>query len=74
MNVSSTPGESSITTDVFDRESTVIVMNKTDLLQPEAVERHRDVVDGVPVCWMSCKTGKGLDEFMDTMKKVLEQM
>lgn len=60
-------------TEVFDRDSTIIVMNKTDLLPPKVVERNVEV-ENVPVCWISCKTGEGVDTFMDTMKKLLEQM
>ena len=69
-----TPTERLVSTDVFDRDGTVIVMNKTDLLSHESVEMFKATVEEVPVCWLSCKTGNGVDKFMDTMKKVLEQM
>ena len=60
-------------TDVFDRDSTIIVMNKTDLLEVESMQRHTEL-DGVPVCWISCKTGDGVETFMDTMKLLLQKL
>ena len=70
----STRGLTGLDTEVFDRDGTIIVMNKTDLLTSEMTERHTTEIDGVPVCWISCKTGNGVDDFMDSLKKLLEQM
>jgi 50S ribosomal subunit-associated GTPase HflX len=60
-------------TDVFDRDSTIVVMNKTDLLPSESTDRRAEL-ENVPICWMSCKTGDGVDTFMDSMKRLLETM
>ena len=70
---SNTQGLSDLAAKVFDRDGTIIVMNKTDLLPPELTDRHMEV-EKVPICWMSCKTGNGVNEFMDRMKQLLEQM
>ena len=61
-------------TDVFDRDSTIVVMNKTDLLPPESTDRRAAEIENVPVCWLSCKTGEGVEDFMDSMKQLLETM
>lgn len=60
--------------DVFDKDSTIIVMNKTDLLPLGLTERRAEMIDGVPLCWVSCKTGDGVDDFMSSMKQLLEKM
>ena len=61
-------------TDVFDRDSTIIAMNKTDLLPPESTDKRAAEVESVPVCWLSCKTGEGVEDFMDSLKQLLETM
>ena len=61
-------------TDVFDSDSTIVVMNKTDLLPPGSTDRRAAEVESVPVCWLSCKTGEGVEDFMDSMKRLLETM
>ncbi len=60
-------------TDVFDRDSTIVVMNKIDLLPPKLMDRLTEI-EGVPLCWISCKTGNGVEAFMDSMKQLLEKM
>ena len=60
-------------TDVFDREGTIVVMNKTDLLPPGLTDRRAEI-ENVPLCWISCKTGDGVEAFMDRMKQLLEKM
>ena len=66
-------GFTDLAAEVFDKDSTIIVMNKTDLLPPELTKRHADI-DSAPVCWISCKTGDGVSDFMNSMKLLLEQM
>ena len=67
-------GFSELATDVFDEDSTIIVMNKTDLLPPELLTDRRAEIESVPLCWISCKTGDGVEAFMDSMKQLLEKM
>ena len=68
-----TQGLAELSTDVFDKDSTIIVMNKTDLLPHELTGRRMEI-ENVPICWISCKTRTGVDVFMDRMKQLLEKM
>lgn len=67
-------GFSELATDMFDKDSTIIVMNKTDLLPPELLTDRQAVIESMPLCWISCKTGDGVEAFMDSMKLLLEKM
>ena len=71
---SRTQGFSELATDAFDEDSTIIVMNKADLLPPELLTDRQAEIESVPLCWISCKTGDGVESFMDRMKQLLEKM
>lgn len=66
-------------TGVFSPSDTIVVMNKIDLLSlsgedPSTTDcRHvTHVAGGTPFCWISCKTGEGVQQFMEQFKDVLE--
>lgn len=71
------------TTQVFTAQDTLVVMNKTDLIQPASeggVLGHLEVdvlrrrCEDAEVCSMSCKTGEGVDIFMTCLERMLKKM
>ena len=76
---------SSGATDVFTPDDTLVVLNKVDLISssehargtiPEGNEelwrQCKEV--GTAVCYMSCKTGEGVDNFMTSLGEMLKNM
>lgn len=63
-------------TRVFNPGDTIIVLNKTDLLLSceTTSADSKCISEEVPVCWISCKTGEGIDQFMEQLKSLLEAM
>ena len=66
---------------VFMPSDTIVVMNKVDLLPSLRDELNAavygnktHVADEIPICWMSCKTGEGVEQFMQQFKSLLEIM
>ena len=66
---------------VFMPSDTIVVMNKVDLLPSLREELNAGVygnkthvADEIPICWMSCKTGEGVEQFMQQFKSLLETM
>lgn len=69
-------------TGVFTPQDTLVVLNKTDLLdssegrEPFGMEREflQTMCEGADVCAMSCKTGEGVERFMGHFEKMLRIM
>ena len=65
------------TTGIFKPGDTLVVLNKTDLLDSAARE-IRELVqtrcEGAEVCAMSCKTREGVDTFMGQLGRMLKTM
>ena len=58
--------------DVVRWEATLFVMNKIDLLpSPDTCPVRHSTPN---VCWLSCKTGRGVDEFMAALKERAAEM
>lgn len=62
---------------LFSSEDTLVVLNKTDLLSEDTQQWQVDPSVGgsrLKVCWLSCKTGQGVEKFMQEMRCILERM
>jgi tRNA modification GTPase len=60
-------------------QSTLVVMNKTDLLGEEQrclLERRlsSETDERLELCWLSCRTGDGVDQFMESFTSHLERL
>lgn len=68
-------------TRVFKPDDTLVVLNKTDLLEERGhvwgdvdVGVFRERCEGARVCAMSCKTGDGVGVFMEELGELLKMM
>ena len=53
------------------KEAALFVMNKIDLIDnPDAWQQH----SSPNICWLSCKTGHGVDGFMSVLQKRATEM
>ena len=58
--------------EVMRSEDTLFVLNKIDLLpRPDTCPARHSAPN---VCWLSCKTGLGVDEFMATLQEKAAEM
>ena len=64
--------------DMFTPDSTLVALNKKDLIEEEVGQQMREVVrnncGGAEICLMSCKTGDGMETFMGHLVEMLRSM
>ena len=57
--------------DLMRKEAALFVMNKIDLIDnPDTWQQH----SSPNICWLSCKTGHGVDGFMSVLQKRAAEM
>jgi len=51
--------------------NSIVALNKSDLPHRIDADKFNDLIGDLPVIRMSCKTGEGIDELLDTIKRLL---